>query len=126
MQEFVTAAEIARHLNVTRAAVANWINRHADTPKAAGVLVSGKVRRVHVWHVGQLADWVTWHVARTLYVVQGNYGHGWEDLTASHDRNEAVTDLRAYWENNSYGGNFRLVTRRGGVQKNDDAVQRAT
>lgn len=34
-----------------------------------------------------------------LNVVQGDYGQGWEDLTASEDRKEALTDLRAYREN---------------------------
>ncbi len=36
---------------------------------------------------------------RYLHVVQGNYGQGWEDLTASENRAEARTDLRAYREN---------------------------
>ncbi len=34
-----------------------------------------------------------------LNVVQGDYGHGWEDLTQSEDRAEARTDLRAYRDN---------------------------
>jgi len=36
-----------------------------------------------------------------IWVVQGYYGpgHGWEDLTATEDRKEARTDLKAYREN---------------------------
>lgn len=34
-----------------------------------------------------------------LHVVQGNYGHGWEDLTASTDYAEARRDLKSYREN---------------------------
>ncbi len=34
-----------------------------------------------------------------LYVVQGHYGYGWEDLTASEDYKEMRDDLRAYREN---------------------------
>ena len=34
-----------------------------------------------------------------LYVVQGHYGHGWEDLTASENRKEMRDDLKAYREN---------------------------
>jgi aspartate aminotransferase-like enzyme len=36
---------------------------------------------------------------RTLFVVQGNYGQGWEDLTASYTRKEAWADLTAYRQN---------------------------
>lgn len=31
-----------------------------------------------------------------IYVIQGNYGCGWEDVTASDDREEAKNDLRDY------------------------------
>lgn len=46
------------------------------------------------------------------FVVQGNYGHGhgWEDLTASDVRKEAVANLREYRANE--GVPFRLITRR--------------
>ncbi|MCD0159681.1 hypothetical protein IHN63_00010 [Deinococcus sp. 6YEL10] len=47
---------------------------------------------------------------RPLYVVQGAYGHGWEDLTASNDRTEARRDLKAYNENET--APHRLITRR--------------
>lgn len=45
-----------------------------------------------------------------LHIVQGNYGHGWEDLAASATRREAHADLKAYRENE--GGPFRLISRR--------------
>lgn len=45
-----------------------------------------------------------------LFVLQGDYGQGWEDLTASVDRSEMVTDRRAYRENE--GGSYRIVQRR--------------
>ena len=45
-----------------------------------------------------------------LYVVQGNYGCGWEDEAASESRKEARINLRAYWDNCS--GAYRLIKRR--------------
>jgi hypothetical protein len=45
------------------------------------------------------------------YVVQGNYGYGWEDLTASDNPLEAKADLKAYREN-ELGVAHRLITRR--------------
>jgi hypothetical protein len=45
-----------------------------------------------------------------LYVVQGDYGQGWEDLAASLSWTEARNDIRAYRENE--GGNYRLIQRR--------------
>lgn len=45
-----------------------------------------------------------------LHVLQGNYGYGWEDLTASENRREVRTDLKAYRENE--GGNYRIIQRR--------------
>lgn len=45
-----------------------------------------------------------------LHVVQGNYGHGWEDLTASTDRAEARRDLKSYRENDT--APIRLIKRR--------------
>lgn len=44
------------------------------------------------------------------YVVQGNYGHGWEDVTAEETYREARQRLREYRENSS--GAHRLITRR--------------
>lgn len=34
-----------------------------------------------------------------IHVVQGNYGHGWEDLTAETDRDEARKREREYDDN---------------------------
>ena len=48
-----------------------------------------------------------------LYVVQGNYGHGWEDLTASTDRAEARRDLKSYRENDT--APTRLIKRRSAI-----------
>jgi len=45
-----------------------------------------------------------------LYVLQGDYGQGWEDLTASTKRSEVVTDRKAYVENE--GGAYRIIYRR--------------
>ena len=46
-----------------------------------------------------------------LFVLQGNYGyHGWEDLTASENRQEVRDDLKAYRENE--GGVYRIIRRR--------------
>lgn len=45
-----------------------------------------------------------------LHVVQGFYGMGWEDLTASEDYKEARADLKAYRENDP--APCRLIKRR--------------
>ena len=47
---------------------------------------------------------------RDEYVLQGNYGHGWEDLTAESSIAEIRQRLREYRENE--GGNYRTVKRR--------------
>ncbi len=46
-----------------------------------------------------------------LYIVQGAYGQGWEDVAASETRKEAYSDLRAYRENETQCPH-RLITRR--------------
>lgn len=56
---------------------------------------------------------------RAEYVVQGNYGYGWEDLTSSDDPAEAKNDLKAYRENET-GVPHRLITRRVPIQESID------
>ena len=48
-----------------------------------------------------------------LYVLQGDYGygHGWEDLCASEDRREVLSDRRAYREN-APEYPYRIIRRR--------------
>jgi hypothetical protein len=45
-----------------------------------------------------------------LHVLQGQYDHGWEDLTASESYREVKTDLIAYRENER--GSYRIIKRR--------------
>ena len=50
-----------------------------------------------------------------LFVLQGSYGYGWEDLTATdkadpNARREIRANLREYRENE--GGSYRIVNRR--------------
>ena len=45
-----------------------------------------------------------------LYVVQGNYGYGWDDLTSSEDYKEAKQDLKDYNLNENYS--HRIIQRR--------------
>jgi hypothetical protein len=45
-----------------------------------------------------------------VHVVQGNYGHGWEDLTASADYKDARDNLRDYRQNDP--APTRLIKRR--------------
>lgn len=47
-----------------------------------------------------------------LFVVQGNYGYGWEDLTASESYKSAIADLRAYRKNDNYAVGLRIIKRR--------------
>jgi hypothetical protein len=46
----------------------------------------------------------------TLYVVQGSYGHGWEDIAASETYKDAKADLKSYRENEP--GAHRLISRK--------------
>ncbi len=45
-----------------------------------------------------------------MRVLQGDYGHGWEDMAASENAIEVKVDLKAYRENE--GGKYRIVMRR--------------
>jgi hypothetical protein len=45
-----------------------------------------------------------------IFVVQGFYSYGWEDLTQSESRKEARDDLRTYQQNEP--GAFRIIQRR--------------
>lgn len=45
-----------------------------------------------------------------LWVLQGQYGFGWEDLTASEVYREVRANLREYMSNE--GGRYRIVKRR--------------
>jgi hypothetical protein len=45
-----------------------------------------------------------------LFVLQGNYGYGWEDLTASENRKEVRDNLKDYRDNE--GGSYRIIQRR--------------
>ena len=47
-----------------------------------------------------------------MYIVQGNYGYGWDDLTYEDTRAEAEEQLRCYDENEpSYP--HRVIRRKG-------------
>jgi len=45
-----------------------------------------------------------------LFILQGNYGFGWEDLTASERRREVSDNMKEYRENE--GGHYRIIERR--------------
>ena len=45
-----------------------------------------------------------------LTVLQGNYGYGWEDLTASENYAEVKRNLKDYRFNE--GGTYRIIKRR--------------
>jgi len=47
---------------------------------------------------------------KIIFVLQGTYGHGWEDLTAEETRAEIRQRLKEYRENE--GGNYRIVRKR--------------
>lgn len=51
------------------------------------------------------------------HIVQGDYGHGWEDLTASTVYKEANADLKAYRVNDP-GTSTRLIKRRVKIETN--------
>lgn len=45
-----------------------------------------------------------------LFVLQGRYEQGWEDITASVSRKEIKSDFKSYRENE--GGIYRVIRRR--------------
>jgi hypothetical protein len=45
-----------------------------------------------------------------VYIVQGNYGQGWEDLTAHDNRKDARAEMRVYDDNERYA--HRVIERR--------------
>jgi hypothetical protein len=47
-----------------------------------------------------------------LFVLQGRYGHGWEDLSASESMAEIRRTRREYRDNE--GGEYRVIQRRDG------------
>lgn len=47
---------------------------------------------------------------RYVYVVQGNYGYGWDDLTESESYRDARRDFRDYRDNEPFP--HRIVKRR--------------
>jgi len=57
-----------------------------------------------------------------LYIVQGNYGYGWEDLAASTKWSEAKADLKAYRENQP--GPYRLIKRREPIHTNPPKIKK--
>ena len=73
------------------------------------------VRRSLIGHDGyDSAIKVTWpkgqRITSTVYVTQGNYGHGWEDENQESTRKDAIRSLKEYRENGP--GQYRLITRR--------------
>lgn len=84
------------------------MQRLADTARAVGYR---RPRNAY----GSTARYFFAYLARQpktelVHVVQGNYGHGWEDLTASTDYREARDNLRDYRQNEP--GPHRLIRRR--------------
>jgi hypothetical protein len=45
-----------------------------------------------------------------LFMLQGQYGQGWEDITAEETHKEARARLKEYLENE--GGSYRIINRR--------------
>lgn len=45
-----------------------------------------------------------------LYILQGQYGYGWEDLTATESYREIRADRKAYVGNER--GSYRIIKRR--------------
>jgi hypothetical protein len=56
-------------------------------------------------------------VTRDEYIVQGNYGHGWEDENTETTWPDARRSLREYRENGP--GLYRLITRRVRIESAD-------
>lgn len=58
---------------------------------------------------------VTWpkgqRITETEYVIQGNYGQGWEDANTEITRKEARRSIKEYRENACNAGAYRLIVR---------------
>lgn len=84
------------------------VQRLADTARAVGYRkpknANGSTARYFFQYLTRQPK------TEPVYVVQGNYGHGWEDLTASTDYSEARRDLRDYRQNDP--APTRLIKRR--------------
>ena len=52
--------------------------------------------------------WVL-NMKKIIYVLQGNYGYGWDDLCEYEDKNEAREDKKCYEENEKYP--HRIIVR---------------
>lgn len=46
-----------------------------------------------------------------IWIVQGDYGYGWEDLTAHESMAGAIVDRDAYRDNDRFGA-FKIIRRR--------------
>ena len=51
----------------------------------------------------------TVYTPRVEFVLQGNYGYGWDDLTSHETKREAIEEARVYRENER--ASFRIVRR---------------
>lgn len=50
-----------------------------------------------------------------LYVLQGNYGYGWEDLIATEQNSQGLREIKGYakdYRENERGVPFRVIQRR--------------
>jgi hypothetical protein len=52
---------------------------------------------------------------KDVYVVQGNYSQGWEDLTAHDTRKEAIAERKTYDANGNYP--HRVISKREKIQQ---------
>ena len=48
---------------------------------------------------------------KDVWVVEGNYGYGWDYLTSSENRKEAYDDYKSYVENEPYNSHRIRKTR---------------
>ena len=55
-----------------------------------------------------MADYV--RKTKDVYVLQGNYGYGWDDLTYEDSRREANEQMKCYQENQP--ASYRVIKRR--------------
>ena len=51
----------------------------------------------------------TTYTPQVEFILQGNYGYGWDDLTSEETRREAREQLKCYRENE--GGAYRIIRR---------------
>jgi predicted transcriptional regulator len=79
--EYISNNIIAEALDVTNAAVSNWLARKIPGLPAPDAVVRYKKKTEHLWLASRLAEWRAWHAS-------------WKDATAEYQLVKAEQELQ--------------------------------